>query len=547
MSQGKVKCSLFSEDGKLLSPTDNGAVKKVDADKELAGLKSTSELKKSLFSEGGKLNDKKDVKPVESAKNENKPEPKAEVTEKKVDEKELKIEDVKGPKKSTKPSVPQDMNDSDNGMSHGLDYLDDLLNDDNIEDEEEELLKWSSDEPHHLSDYNIEVTNSTTGSKTTYYVHKLVLSTGPTKCELFGKLFSGGAKAPNGKSISISHSAADAFPALLDFLYSREDSLDLHSDNAVALRHLGKLFVIKKLVMMVTRFIRTDLIAQKSLHYLNSSFEFMDLSLIDTAAKVCADSITFVNREGLTSLDPFLFSKVVVCDNVACSSEELSKIVSEFCRKHADVLNSELLRVVTGVKNMPTIDRTECVYLLQLSEQYQTDDDGECNLKGRCILSGSDAWNNTIVKQLKVEPDAAGPYDLLTSDLKVDLLQDALIQAKKDFEDTQTRKNEALQQIQAEAMQKMSSKDKSVKDMDTKVTELEAECARLKKELSRFKRMTADYKFPKNRVQYSYHPQGEKYGKEKPTALPDTGAKDENAGIIVMQNGKVWPVYYYCK
>ena len=299
--------------------------------------------------------------------------------------------------------------------------------------------------------------------------------------------------------------------------------------------------------MMVTRFIRKDLIAQKSLHYLNSSFEFKDLSLIDTASKVCAGNITFVKRDGLTSLDPFLFSKVVVCDNVACSSEELSKIVSEFCRKHSDDLNSELLRVVTGVKNMPTIDRSECVYLLQLSEQYSTDDDGECNLKGRCILSGSDAWNNTLVKQLKVEPEAAGPYDLLTSDLKVDLLQDALIQAKKDFDDTQTRKNQALESLQAEAKKKMNSKDKSVKDMDMKVSQLEAECERLKKELSRFKRMTADHKFPKNRVQYSYHPQGEKYGKDKPTALPDNGVKDDNSGIIVMQNGKVWPVYYYCK
>ena len=135
--------------------------------------------------------------------------------------------------------------------------------------------------------------------------------------------------------IVLSKSAALAFPQFLDFMYSREDKVDVTTCNAAALRFLGRYFGVRKLVVLVTTFVRDDLMPSSSLHYLNAAAEFHDEKLMTTAAQLCAQNIatTAVNREGLTNLDPPLFSMVVSFPNVACSSGELSKYVAEFARK----------------------------------------------------------------------------------------------------------------------------------------------------------------------------------------------------------------------
>lgn len=575
MASNKVKCSLFSEDGKLISPSD--PVKSSNNDtvtKELAALKSTDGLKNSMFSEDGRL--KGSTTPTKS--DELRPDitvTESNVSMDSVEEQEIvatwteeeNVNDVDNNKikgetavteqnqsvpvnKDQGKDIDEDDDDDDDEEARiklldGLDYLDDLLDNVSVDPGDEELLKWSSDTPHHLSDFFIGVKNQQDGSKVRYYVHKLVLSTGPTKCGLFEKMFST-SKDIDGKTIVLSHSAAKSFPELLDFLYSREDSLDLDSENAAALRHLGKLLLIKKLVMRVTLYIRDDLKAQMSLHYLNSAFEFMDEHLMDNAAKVCAANILAVDRDGLTSLDPYLFSKVVLCDVISCTSEELSKIVSEFCRKHSAEMNKDLLRVVTGSKNMPVVDYEECVYLLQLAEKYDTDAGGEADLKERCILAGSQAWNKTIVQNLNVEPEEAGPYDKLTAELKVKLLEDALLQANLDYGKILSNQNKAVEEIKTEADNAVRMKETSVNEVLTKAKNLETENKALRKELYSFKRLPADFKFPKTRNQYSYHPSGDaKFGKEKPTVRPSHLKPDGDAGIVVVEGKFVYPVFAF--
>eukprot|EP00560_Eucampia_antarctica_P010134 CAMPEP_0197830370 /NCGR_PEP_ID=MMETSP1437-20131217/6983_1 /TAXON_ID=49252 ORGANISM="Eucampia antarctica, Strain CCMP1452" /NCGR_SAMPLE_ID=MMETSP1437 /ASSEMBLY_ACC=CAM_ASM_001096 /LENGTH=572 /DNA_ID=CAMNT_0043432731 /DNA_START=1 /DNA_END=1719 /DNA_ORIENTATION=+ len=449
-------------------------------------------------------------------------------------------------KDSSIVEIAEPEEDSRIKLLNGLDYLDDLLNNIAIDPGDDDLLKWSSDAPHHLSDYCIEVKDQKDGSKNKYYVHKLVLSTGPTKCGLFEQIFTESKNNSDGKTINLSHSAAKVFPELLDFLYSREDRLDLTSDNAVTLRHLGKLLVIKKLVMKVTLFIRDDLKAHLSLRYLNSAFEFMDENLIDNAAKVCAANITVVDRDGLTNLDPYLFSKVVSCDKISCSSEELSKIVSEFCRKHNTEMSTDLLRVITDSKNMPVVDHSECVYLLHLSEKYSTDAGGKTDLGERVLLSGSESWNRTIVRELKVEQDAVGPYDELSAELKVKLLEDSLIRASKDYNRVLRNQDKTVEGIKAEANKSFRLKETSLDAALRNAKQLKSENLNLKKELHSFKRLPANYKFPKNRNQYSYDPSGDsKYGQDRPTTQPSTVGPEADAGIVIVEGQHVFPVYSY--
>jgi len=53
---------------------------------------------------------------------------------------------------------------------------------------------------------------------------------------------------------------------------------------------------------------------------------------------VCAGNIIKVDREILTDLKPHLFCTVVSLENLSCTSEELSKLVAEFCRKNEPLL-----------------------------------------------------------------------------------------------------------------------------------------------------------------------------------------------------------------
>jgi len=412
------------------------------------------------------------------------------------------------------------------------DDYDDILDGMSIKSPEEEL-SWSSEKPHPMSDWKFVVGNLQAKTKQTYFVHKLVLSTGPTKSEHFEKLFRTFQRS-NVTEVTFSKSASLAFPALLDFLYSREDVLDVRTENAVALRYLGRVYGIRKLVVRCTTFIRDDLSHDKSLHYLNAGAEFDDKKVMATSSQCCAANITLVDRDGLTDLEPPLFSLVVSCEKVACSSEELSRIVGEFSRKHEDVMDASLLRVVTHPKNMPVVCPSETVYLLQKSEQHEPNDDKKSDLQQRCILSCSTAWNGTLVGQLVWKSDS---YAKISPELKVNLLEDSLVKAKKDF-DT------GLQAKVSAKDDEISTRDSHIAKLKKTTDSLHKEISVLRKELSKFKRLPAEYEFPKKKKMYTYLPAREKFGTERPTAMPRNVSASEQGYIYPEVNSR-WPVFYF--
>ena len=200
-------------------------------------------------------------------------------------------------------------------MSNLDDEYDDILDGEVVLKTKEEQLTWSSKKPEFMSDWEIVVIDSTSVPRKSvrYFVHKLILSTGPTKSEQFASLFlgNGGENSIINKSISgnvsesaVPKSAAEAFSTLLNFLYSRKDKLDITTVNAVALRYLGRLYGIRKLVILATTFIRDDMVYSKSLHYLNAAAEFDDRKVMLTAAQTCAMNIKDVDHEGLVWLEP---------------------------------------------------------------------------------------------------------------------------------------------------------------------------------------------------------------------------------------------------
>lgn len=366
-----------------------------------------------------------------------------------------------------------------------LDELDSLLVGENVKGKDPAVLAWSAAEPHRMSDWKIVVENAQASTKVTYHVHKLVMSTGPTKSETFERRFKEyHSEEDNTSEVTLSKSAAAAFPQLLDFMYSREDELDLNATNALGLRHLGKRFGIRKLVVLVTKFLREDSIPPMCLHYLNAAAEFKDQVVMARAAVVCAGSIMDVDREGLTNLDPHLFCTVISLENTACTSDELSKLVGEFCRKNEKVLTKNMLHVLTAGDKLPTIDNSEAVYLLSLSEKHETDDATRTNLEERCVLSGSNAWKSAVFTTLQ-EEELTGPYINLSAELKTELLENSLMRAQADYQACEESHEKAMLETHLRMEANETDTAEALKAMAEEIEDIEGLCARLEREVKR--------------------------------------------------------------
>lgn len=124
---------------------------------------------------------------------------------------------------------------------------------------------WRMDPSNSYSDWTVEIdVLSSAGLDTdvppiSFQVHKFFLAVGSRKSLYFDRLFRSPMKESTvGKTrLTLESSAAKAFPAFLDYIYSGD--LDLDPSSAVALGYLGDYFAVAKLQPLVDAFIRKDI------------------------------------------------------------------------------------------------------------------------------------------------------------------------------------------------------------------------------------------------------------------------------------------------
>jgi hypothetical protein len=103
--------------------------------------------------------------------------------------------------------------------------------------------------------------------------------------------------------LTLEPSAADSFPAFLDYIYSF-DSKDVNvtTESAVALRHLGNYFGIPSLFKCVTRFIHQDLNEQNVHIFCQEALLYHDSEIVEAsmkvAAKACQELLAPYDEEG---------------------------------------------------------------------------------------------------------------------------------------------------------------------------------------------------------------------------------------------------------
>lgn len=229
-----------------------------------------------------------------------------------------------------------------------------------------------------------------------YFVHRTVLAVGQRRSEYFGKLFldqqrklaSGkkSSRSTNGTRIELRPAAANAFPLMLDYIYSDNNTplQGVCSETAVALRHLATCFGIRPLFDDVTLFIQDDLCPETSPTYLWESHQFQHEKLFSAALQLCAQNFAIIQfRLIVTKLNPPLFEQVVTSPHLSCSSEALSIRIASYCRCRPGAIDASSLQRLTNVELMPRVAPEEAIFFLQLISEVEEDSDEDISLGGR--------------------------------------------------------------------------------------------------------------------------------------------------------------------
>lgn len=348
---------------------------------------------------------------------------------------------------------------------------------DSNDDVDDAPLSWRNADS--LSDWAIVVHDG--DESATYHVHRNILAVGPRKSEYFSRLFRTKHRVEetvNEKSeIEMKNSAFEAFPRVLDYMYSPTGDLDVTTESAVALRHLAQYFGIRSLFKLSTDFIKNDLCPGTAPVYLSEATLHVDEKLAAAAADVCAQFMEQIETTLISSLSPELFEKVASSPKLNCDSEMLSKIVAEFCRAHSEHVDGPLLRNVTKNEIMPCVHAEVASYLLELSISHE---DNACDkgskLHDRCIRACSSYWENFLVKPFQASNEYPRKSDVgkntelfanfqykdlpLTS--QVALLEESLLMAKSYIEKIRTMKNGQILQLEQQ-LSSLHSKNRALR------------------------------------------------------------------------------------
>lgn len=430
-----------------------------------------------------------------------------------------------------------------------------------------------------------------------YFVHRTQLAVGPRRSEYFAKLFRQPThrkkRYASGTRIELRPSAADAFPAMLDFLYSPVGTPpQIATETAVALRHLATCFGIRELFDAVTTFIKADLSPETSPTYLLEADTYDHDKLRSAALRACAQHFESIKFSRIVTLTPSLLEEVVTSPDLKVSSRILSARVASYCRCRPGVVDAKMLQILTRPDRMPEIAPEESLFFLHLiSEVDEVSDDeslggrrsgGKNSLYNRCLESSANIVRVVVASRGKGSKkkissparNAAKEYFSLPPKMKVDLLEHALSkspsmddytsleQARKEAQKRHSdESNQKLHLLQAE-IEKMKRKyEKKLTAQEARIVAQEQEISAYARELSKFVRVPNDYDIPDVKTEYTYAsiPEFDNYGdsiygQNPPTTLPRFGGRHGKDGLVFQEKGRpmngvretsFWPVFVY--
>ena len=298
----------------------------------------------------------------------------------------------------------------------------------------------------------------------TYYVHKSILTFGPRRCEYFVRMLDPSERENQKEStieqdldnrnnceVYLPSSAAQVMPQLLDYLYNKE-MRHLDSSIAPALAFVAKFFDVRELYKFVTDFIETDIdIPQNTPTYCIEANKLHDKELLNKAITNCAKTF-FVSKVWI-ALTPNLFYQVLSSPSMISRGKEelVGANIAHYLREYEGEITDENFFFLTHFEILPIIPSNEAMFFLRyvqqnfpdfLTSSVEFENGEESSLRQRCIKACAKSWSTTLVKpitqklgaqqQLSGSSDGPSFYQTLPVDLKLEMLELAILKAHKD-------------------------------------------------------------------------------------------------------------------
>ncbi len=350
--------------------------------------------------------------------------------------------------------------------------------------EEFQPLSWRVDPEISHSDWTIVMTNSETGAKQTFHVHKNILGVGPRKCRYFSTLFVTIAdvveKQESTSRLDLAGPYADTFPILLDFCYSLTDLNDLTHDvldalTVVALRHLARYFDCAALMRKTNDFVRRDLSVATGPQYLVAAARYQDVRLEEAARNLCAEHFAVLSRKQVLELPVDQFQSLLASPSLNCDSKYLASVTLAFFQQHPEILTVSRLSHLTDEHKMPLIGKVDAPTYLDLIRKLSVTATEEWNMLRSLCLRCSKA----LVKKkewLSWDVQAEGQIHCLTAnesanqstattvqpeaEILVSRLVASLIEARRDYHDESSRLKAQVESLTIKLADMITMKDK---------------------------------------------------------------------------------------
>ncbi|KAL7502920.1 hypothetical protein ACHAXN_000786 [Cyclotella atomus] len=307
-------------------------------------------------------------------------------------------------------------------------------------------LDWRSDDDT-LSDLTLVIYDGSGGSP--YHVHTLLLAFGGRKSGFVAEQL----KQQQKKNIKeykieiyIPPLAAGYMPHFLDYIYG--GVVQLTTDSAPSLRYLSNRFDVRELHAQISKFLPQDLELCTAPKYCMAADTLKDYELRDKALRIMAERMERMDCRYLKELSPRLMRSLVQSERMECGGVVLSEKIAQWIRVREDStaveassavvspLSDEDFYWITHIQQMPQISHHEALFYLHYGSKYPSvmNEVGPGSLKHRCLVATSESsWAmDTLVAHLE-HPDNVKMdlYQELDTDLKVQLLEGALVGAKK--------------------------------------------------------------------------------------------------------------------
>lgn len=282
--------------------------------------------------------------------------------------------------------------------------------------------------------------------KEQYHLHRVNLAVGLRSCEYFSRLFRKMNSSPDGShirehTIELPKSSLQAIPAMLDFLYDPDPTVQVKATvtTAIPLRYLGKYFGNPLLFDSATRFLQMDLRKETAVIYLQQAETYKQKKLAEVCARVCAESFTQIKMTSLSTLEPHLMKMVLHSKyfRPEIESRAICAKIASYCRCQDKSISTKMFLSFTSENVMQHICPEEALFFIQfmigLGIDVSCDNQKAGRLYERCILAAPHVMQEIINSSSKgrvgrMAKNASGSYAKLPPHIKVQLLEFALTQ-----------------------------------------------------------------------------------------------------------------------